>query len=103
MIACCIDTVTVAVSVTDGDQARGFVEHDLRQRIKRRGQCFGRGALGAAARIAGLAWGEAMRLGRVTVPAGRVARRVGAAHGATAWPSAAAAPSVSSRAASSWA
>ena len=30
-----------AVSVTDGDQARGFVEHDLRQRIKRRGKFFG--------------------------------------------------------------
>ena len=29
-----------AVSVTDGDQARGFVEHDLRQRIKRRGKFF---------------------------------------------------------------
>ena len=65
-----------AVSVTDGDQARGFVEHDLRQRIKRRGKFLGRGALWAAARIAGLAWREAMRLGRVTVPDGRVARPI---------------------------
>ena len=103
MIACAIDTVTVR------SPSRTGIRRDASSSticVSRSGGCAGAldvAPFGAAARIAGLAWREAMRLGRVTVPDGRVARPAGAAHGATAWPSAAAAPSVSSRAASSWA
>ena len=93
-----------AISLPDGDQASGFLAHDLRQPIGRLRGCLGRGALWAAARIPGLAWGEAMRLGRVAVADGRVRPRAAAespAHGATAWLPASAAPPASSRVASS--
>ena len=92
MIACAIDTVTVR------SPSRTGIRRDASSSticVSRSGGCAGAldvAPFRAAARIAGLAWREAMRLGRVTVPDGRVARPAGAAHGATAWPSAAAAP-----------
>ena len=100
---------TLVYPTTDGDQASRFLEHDLRQLIGRLRGCPGRDAFRAAARIAGLACGEAMRLGRVPVADGRVASRASAAppadaaHGATAWPPASAGSPVARRAASSWA